>query len=185
MSLLHPKKNMPHATKRGVSCGYPEAEQIFTCNLCGRICCYCMGQDDDMPESCTDCWAKTQNRKNMSTKKKSTETFTFTRDEMYQFAPFRQGDWITVRTKSSQQYAPAGRTCWLAESTPEYVGPHKTSSGWSHRGVDSTHFRKADLLDLRQYRRDVHEQRRASELLEIEILEEISRQEIQRGIEGK
>lgn len=121
----------------------------------------------------------------MSEKKKSTETFTFTRDEMYRFAPFRQGDWITVRDKTSMQFAPDDRLCWQAESTPEYVGPHKTGSGWSHRGVDSQHFRKADLLDLRRYRLDVHEQRRASELLEIEILEEIDRHEKQREIKDK
>lgn len=121
----------------------------------------------------------------MSEKKKSTETFTFTRDEMHRFAPFRQGDWITVQSKSSRQFAPDDRLCWMAQGAPEYVGTHKTSSGWSHRGVDAQHFRKADLLDLRQYRLDVHEQRRSSELLEIEILEEIDRQGKHREIKDR
>jgi hypothetical protein len=38
-------------------CNY-EPDDTFVCDTCDREVCYCQGGADDMPNTCSDCWAK-------------------------------------------------------------------------------------------------------------------------------
>lgn len=38
-------------------CGECGPDEVYTCADCGRIVPWCVGSDDERPESCDDCWA--------------------------------------------------------------------------------------------------------------------------------
>ena len=49
-----------HCVEKG-RCPYPE--RYFDCDVCKRMMPYCMGHSDDMPDSCSDCWAEAHKEK--------------------------------------------------------------------------------------------------------------------------
>ena len=42
--------------EHAADCNFGEDDK-FICDTCGREVCYCQGGADDMPDTCTDCWA--------------------------------------------------------------------------------------------------------------------------------